>query len=462
MLSVLRLFNPPGNPGAPVAHGTPMVADDGGTAQAIAAIDHLIAGRYDDVPDHADPLLNRLRELAITLQRRDRGVLLGLVGISMQTNEAVASSVANMTRDLREVDDHSEQLSQAADTVANSFMLIAGHSHDCVRTTEALRNTTGTCFRAISAASDTIEKAVTEIATIGQRVDALARTSEQIGEIVDQIEAIASQTNLLALNATIEAARAGEAGKGFAVVAGEVKSLSNQTARSTEVIRDRIDRLRAEIVSIVRAMSAGTRAVAAGQDSVKNGNQAMRDVLERMTDLNGAIVAIDRTLDQQRAGTEEVSKGILIIARMAARNVAQVNLIAESMGSANSQLTPLLDALCACHIPFGTVMRAMSDHVIWKKNLADMALGISQLDPDQLADHRQCRLGKWYGAVTDPEVLRHPAFIALEEPHSKVHEAGIRAARLLRDGDFDNAMPAIAEVDVASQDVIRLLRELAG
>ncbi len=62
---------------------------------------------------------------------------------------------------------------------------------------------------------------------------ALLEELDQIGQVAGQIDKIAKQTNLLALNATIEAARAGDAGKGFAVVAGEVKALSNETAKAT-------------------------------------------------------------------------------------------------------------------------------------------------------------------------------------------------------------------------------------
>ena len=94
----------------------------------------------------------------------------------------------------------------------------------------------------------------------------LEETSREIHDAVQLIATIASQTRMLALNAAIEAARAGEAGRGFAVVAGEVRTLADNSARSSQDIDDQV--LTAQQASRDAAQAIGrVRELIAGIDS---------------------------------------------------------------------------------------------------------------------------------------------------------------------------------------------------
>jgi len=120
-------------------------------------------------------------------------------------------------------------------------------------------------------------------------VRSLKTAAEEIGQVVDLINAIASQTNLLALNATIEAARAGEAGRGFAVVAGEVKNLAGQTAQATEQIG---------------------RKIAAVQSVTEDAAQAIQHVVETVGTISGISNSIATAVEEQDASTREIARNV--------------------------------------------------------------------------------------------------------------------------------------------------------
>ena len=138
------------------------------------------------------------------------------------------------------------------------------------------------------------------VEALSVHVSGFAAAMEQVKRSSQDIGQIAETTNILALNATIEAMRAGEAGATFAVVAEEVKSLANETRRSTEEISQTIDNLAFEANQVIDRIEAGTKASTEAKASVGSIEQTISGVAE-------LVEEVDRQNDQIARATGTIS-----------------------------------------------------------------------------------------------------------------------------------------------------------
>ena len=134
-------------------------------------------------------------------------------------------------------------------------------------------------------------------------VDVIGRindTSKQIGNIISEIEDIASQTNLLSLNAAIEAARAGEAGKGFAVVAEQIRSLSEQSAKAAVDTRQLIE-------SAIAVSNEGNEAAERVSTSIEKVINGMKEVADSSQKLSEIAEEQAKAMEQAETGINQIS-----------------------------------------------------------------------------------------------------------------------------------------------------------
>ena len=423
----------------------------------VAALEALASGAIPDTSELPSDVASAVNAASERLRAEDLAELERTVTFSMQTSEAMAA-VASAAGEVRDMDSHAQTTSAAVEELDSSIrtinQLAASSSGltECVSETAAAREAAAEARREVGQIGDAFE-------TINARIGGLENASRQIAEIVDTISQIADQTNLLALNATIEAARAGEAGKGFAVVAGEVKALSGQTAKATEDIRNRINALQGE----VRAISGAVAQSPASVEAVANAAETVEARVEagdrKVRESEGHVSEIARLMDEQSGATTELAQSVSGVAQGATRARERTDNVVAASATYEKTVVAALASLQDRNIDDFVLHCAKSDHLLWKKRLSGMLMGVSNLREDELADHRSCRLGKWYEAAR-AQFSDSQTFVALETPHAATHEAGKRAARLWSQGNREGTEAAFAEMEEASKEVLRLLDQL--
>lgn len=296
--------------------------------------------------------------------------------------------------------------------------------------------------------------------TSADKMDELYLSSDSIFSIVEKIERIARQTNLLALNATIEAARAGEAGRGFAVVASEVKTLSRQVSVAAETIKSEINSLKHKMTETLHEIRENSVVAVAGYESLEEVASAFEGICQRMIKTDAELSEVSATMTEQLANTQQVSVSASAIFSLSYNNSKSISRNIEALSNVESQLKGQMELLLKQESPAKILKVAKFDHLLWKKRLSDMLVGIVVLTPGELSSPEQCRLGKWYYGAGSLPYRTAPAFKALETPHAAVHTNGVAAVEAFNRGDVALAKRRIEALDAASSEVVDLLDAL--
>lgn len=233
--------------------------------------------------------------------------------------EVMEEKAKSMVTSAADTDTHSSAIAAASERAAENVSGVATAAEELSASLQEIA-------RQVDASAKLSKDTMDVAESTDQVVGKLAISAEEVGNIIELINDIASQTNLLALNATIEAARAGEAGKGFAVVASEVKGLAAQTTRATEQIASQIDGMQ-------QATGEAVDAVKRIEEMIVRINETIQAMAAALEEQNSATLEITRNVQQASLSTGEVSRSVTDVATMAAASGASATQLLGSVSN---------------------------------------------------------------------------------------------------------------------------------
>jgi methyl-accepting chemotaxis protein len=430
-----------------------------GEDEIVRCLDALAAGKYNDVPQGGDMLCDAVRRLAKKMQEDSLHQLQRTVVLSSGASESMAA-VSFITGDVRDA-------AASAQSAVSSVISLHAGMEKIAESGAVIANRSGEVKDTASESLSSVQSAADAVATLAgverstqASITHLAESSQGIGKMIATIQAIAKQTNLLALNASIEAARAGDAGRGFNIVANEVKHLAQQTAQATEDIRRQVLSIQQDVQAIQAAIGDTGQAANAVQHSIDHVRDQFGNIVGMLNDIDNELAQHTAHLNVQTEATENAARSMSSIRQKTTAANNQAERAIEAVMKAEEAVQAQFQDLSTRAIPDAVLFLAKSDHMLWKKRLAQMLVGKTGLTESEVTDHHSCRLGKWYYGDGKACYGQDPHFQELENPHARVHIAAKEIVRLFNAGDRAAALKEYAKLEEASKEVVAGLTEL--
>ncbi len=269
------------------------------------------------------PFSGRYEALRLSFNQAINGLdhSLSQVSASAQSVHAGSTEIRVASEDLsRRTEQQAASLEETAAATSQVTNMVA----ESARNANEISSSIKMAHKDASQGGDVVRQAVSAM-------DAIEKSSQEIGQIINVIDGIAFQTNLLALNAGVEAARAGEAGKGFAVVANEVRALAQRSADAAKDIKALI--------------TTSSEQVHHGVGLVGETGKMLERIVTKISEINGLIGEMAGAAEMEAGNVQQVNSSISDMDKMTQQNAAMVEettAAARNLASEADRLAALL------------------------------------------------------------------------------------------------------------------------
>ncbi len=308
-----------------------------------------MAGKDLSSPDLAVKSSDEIGRLSGALNSMKRN-LNDIMGQIRKSSEHVAAATSGLSQSSAMIVDGTGRQSLQSGQAAMAMEEMNGTVMEVAKNSQGASEASGDTLQIAVQGGDVVRRAVDGMMAVAETVkqsavtvEALGKSSDEIGTIISVINDIADQTNLLALNAAIEAARAGEQGRGFAVVADEVRKLAEKTSKATTEIAGMIKTIQAETRGAMGSMHEGTKQVEDGVQLASEAGESLQQIVSSVDRVTDMVRQIATAAEQQSATSEEISSNIMGIADIAQENnqgvkevsdaAVELNMVAEGLKS---------------------------------------------------------------------------------------------------------------------------------
>lgn len=247
-----------------------------------------------------------------------------------------ATSVAETTTTIEEV----RQTSQLANKKATKVLENSQKASDVAENGKAAVMKTIEGMQRIKAQMDLIAESIVQ----------LADQSRVIGDITTTVSDLADQSNLLAVNAAIEAAKAGEQGRGFAVVAQEIRSLAEQSKKSTAQVREILNDIQKSVSHAVMATEQGSKAVEIGSVLANESGEVIELLAETVEEAAQSALQISTSTQEQMAGMDQIVPAMENIKHASEQNVLGTRQTQTVAGNLSQLGQTLKDTTAKFHV----------------------------------------------------------------------------------------------------------------